>query len=249
MELRSLVPGSFPGRQARGTESATRIAVREWFPVLLVLVAVDVSTDGTVLGTLTVVPDPSQTVPAAVYVYAFLGAGAYAMTSLAFNPKESIVETYRLTYRMVGALPLGAGVYVLATQLGVSDVTAPVAGVAFLSGLYVRLALRRHVATTDLPPADRRTAVGLLERAAAITDDEDATQQELGRAHELSDRALQVLGLSKDGGGSEPAGDRATADEPTSGPPAGERSGAGDGQRPEDSETESVERSGTATGG
>jgi hypothetical protein len=283
MELRSLAPGSFPGRQDRRTESAARVAVREFFPVLLVLVAVDVSTDGTVLGALTVVPNLSEQVPAAVYVYAFLGAGAYAVTSLAFSPKESIVETYRLTYRMVGALPLGAGVYVLATQLGVSEVTAPVAGVAFLSGLYVRLALRRlgdlaeklygaeddvrqpfeaerrrrvtnanlrrcwrHVATTDLPPDDRRTAVGLLERAGAITDDEDATRQELARAHELSERALEELGLSGDGGdaGGGPTGDRATADG---------RSGDGDGERVDGREdgrdSERTGAGGAATGG
>jgi len=287
MKLRSLVPGSFPEHRGSGTESAARIAVREFVPVVLVLLAVDVSTDGTLLGTLTVVPDLADPVPAVVYVYAFLGAGAYAMTSLAFNPKESIVETYRLTYRMVGALPLGAGVYVLATQLGVSEVTAPVAGVAFLSGLYVRLALRRlgnlaeklygsgrarqpfeterhrrttnanvrrcwrHVATTDLPPEDRRTAVGLIERAEAITDDEDATHQELGRAHELSDRALRELGLSGDGDAGAGAADERSEAEGDEWSETGgdERSRAGDSQHVDDPETESTGTGETATSG
>jgi len=281
MKLRSLTPGSFPGGQDRGTESAARVAVREFVPVVLVLVAVDVSTDGRVLGTLTVVPDLSEPVPAAVYVYAFLGAGAYAMTSLAFNPKESIVETYRLTYRMVGALPLGAGVYVLATQLGVSEVTAPVAGVAFLSGLYVRLALRRlgdlaeklyggdrtrqpfetarhrrttnanvrrcwrYVATTDLPPEDRRPAVGLLERAEAITGDEDATYQELARAHELSDRAVRELGLSSGGdAGNDAVEDRATGDRAVD-----ERSGTGDSGGADGRENDGTRASGAGTRG
>jgi hypothetical protein len=144
MGVRSYLPGSFPERGA-GNGSAARVAVREFFPVLLVLAAVDVSTDGRLLKTVTVVPNLGETVPAMVYVYAFLGAGAYAVTSLAFNPKESIVETYRLTYRMVGALPLAAGVYLLSRQLGVgpTETSVPLVGVVFLSGLYVRLTLRR----------------------------------------------------------------------------------------------------------
>ena len=39
MNLRSLVPGSFPERQGSGAASAARIAVREFVPVVLVLVA------------------------------------------------------------------------------------------------------------------------------------------------------------------------------------------------------------------
>jgi hypothetical protein len=142
MGVRSYLPGSVPERGAE-SESAARVAVREFFPVLLVLVAVDISTDGWILKTVKVVPALSEEVPAMVYVYAFLGAGAYAMTSLAFSPKESIVETYRLTYRMIGALPLGAGVFVLANQLGMSEMNVTIAGAVFLSGLYVRLTLRR----------------------------------------------------------------------------------------------------------
>lgn len=145
MKVRSLVPERFPARQEAERQSAARTAVREFFPILLVLVAVDVSTDGRILKTVTVIPNVSEPVPGTIYVYAFLGAGAYAVTSLAFEPKQSVVETYRLTYRLIGALPLGAGVYLLARQLGASSGTTPipVAGVVFLSGLYVRLTLRR----------------------------------------------------------------------------------------------------------
>jgi len=108
------------------------------------LLAVDISTDGVILKRFTVIPNLTHPIPGYVYVFAFLGAGAYAITSLAFNPKESIVETYRLTYRLIGALPLAAGVYLLAGVLGnSSDLTVPIAGMAFLSGLYVRLTLRR----------------------------------------------------------------------------------------------------------
>ncbi|MEF8851400.1 MAG: hypothetical protein V5A28_03125 [Haloarculaceae archaeon] len=155
MELRALLPREFPGRdgeaegegEARGgregVRRATRIAVREFFPVVLVLVAVDVSTDGVLLGTLTVLPNYVQPGLGEAYVFAFLGAGAYAMTSLAFNPKESIVETYRLTYRMVGALPVGAAVFLFGGRLTAVGVTAPVNVLAFVSGLYIRLTLRR----------------------------------------------------------------------------------------------------------
>ena len=259
MELRSLFPRPFPDRGGdgagdgsgnenqdgdgngvtsepsteRGVRSAARVAVREFLPVVLVLAAVDVSTDGRLLKTVTVLPNHAQPGLGEVYVFAFLGAGAYAMTSLAFNPKESITETYRLVYRMVGALPIGAGVFLLAEALELADATVPVVGVAFLSGLYVRLALRRlgdlaerlygaeedarqpyetvrhrraaegnlrrcwrHLATASGPATGRGEAVALLERAEAITGDADATHQELVRAHELSERALDRLDLA-----------------------------------------------------
>jgi hypothetical protein len=48
-------------------------------------------------------------------------------------------------------------------------------------------------------PTGRGEAVALLERAEAITGDADATHQELVRARELSERALDRLGLA-DGG-------------------------------------------------
>lgn len=146
MSFRNLLPKPLGGNEsaAPGT-SATRTALREFFPILLILVAVDISTDGVVLGQFVVLPSkPPHAVPAEIYVFAFLGAGAYAVTSLAFNPKQSIIETYRLTYRLIGALPLAAGVYLLSDLVvDASTVPVPVAGLAFLTGLYVRLTLRR----------------------------------------------------------------------------------------------------------
>lgn len=145
MRIRGGLPKPFgdSGTRAAGT-SATRTALREFIPIALILVAVDLSTDGVILGHFEVIPNLKYPIPADVYVYAFLGAGAYAVTSLAFNPKQSIVETYHLTYRLIGALPLGAGIFILSELLvSQSDVPVPVVGLVFLSGLYVRLALRR----------------------------------------------------------------------------------------------------------
>lgn len=151
MGVESVLPRPFTNvvpDEERNSAKAT--AVREFFPILLILLAVDISTDGVILKTYTVVPGLTNPVPAYVYMYAFLGAGAYAVTSLAFNPKQSIVDTYRLTYRLIGALPLAAGMYVLADLIVASESLPkpPIAGLAFLSGLYVRLALKRlsHVA-------------------------------------------------------------------------------------------------------
>lgn len=126
--------------------------------VVAIVAAADVSTDGT-FGTYlpgndgwVVFADLSVTVPEYIYLYAFAGAGAYALTSLIFDPKESATELLALGYRLVAALPLGAGVYLLAAfVVGVSlsdgnvEVTQQrlLAGTAFVAGLFVKLTLRK----------------------------------------------------------------------------------------------------------
>lgn len=230
MKMRGGLPLPFGGGESGGSEtSATRTAVREFLPILLILLAVDLSSDGIILGRFVIIPNLEYPVPGEIYVYAFLGAGAYAVTSLAFNPKQSIVETYRLTYRLVGALPLGAGIYVLSgIWLDPPETSVPVVGLVFLSGLYVRLTLRRladvaerlygaetgagaearqHrteasenvrrgwrlLSTSQPTEAARRRALDGLERAEAIVDDSDATGQELARARDLSEQAMNAL--------------------------------------------------------
>lgn len=145
MQFGDVFPKPFDRRESSAAvTSATRTAIREFFPIFLILIAVDLSMNGILLGRFVIIPNLSYTVPGHIYLFAFLGAGAYAVTSLAFNPKESIIETYRLTYRLIGALPLAAGVYLLSDLLvDASTVPVPVAGLAFLSGLYIRLTLRR----------------------------------------------------------------------------------------------------------
>jgi len=141
-----------------GAETKHRTGLLKLAYVAAIVAAVDVSTDGT-FGTYlpgtdgwVVFADLSVTVPEYVYLYAFAGAGAYALTSLIFDPKESATELLALGYRLVAALPLGAGVYLLAAfviGVSLSDGTVDVtqqrlyAGTAFVAGLFVKLTLRK----------------------------------------------------------------------------------------------------------
>jgi hypothetical protein len=110
-----------------------------WWEALIVAIvfaAVIVSTQN-------LLPFVVGIIPQRVYLSAFLGAGVYAITSLIFEPKRSRVEVLRLGYRLIGALPLAAGVYLLSGAFGDALSSASITGLAFLSGLFVRLTLRR----------------------------------------------------------------------------------------------------------
>lgn len=224
------------------TISVTESLVREFPLVLILLVAVDLSMAGGVLQYLASVAGiPFEAlgpaVPPSVYVFGLLGAGAYAVTSLVFEPKRSRLAVLRLGYRCAGALPLAAGVYLLSDSLvDTSEALASVSGLAFLAGLFVRLTLqslgdvakrlygddddgstaaadpRREKAnatlrrgwqaldTASAPAEDQDRARRLLQGAATIVDDEEATRQELARAQAMSDRALAAL-LGHEGDG------------------------------------------------
>lgn len=141
-----------------GVDGRHRTGLLKLAYVVAIAAAADVSTDGT-FGTYlpgtdgwVVFADLSVTVPEYVYLYAFAGAGTYVLTSLIFDPKESATELLALGYRLVAALPLGAGVYLLAAfVVGVSipdvggELTQPrlYAGTAFIAGLFVKLTLRK----------------------------------------------------------------------------------------------------------
>lgn len=150
---------SLDGPWARGTLEAAY--------VIVILAVVDVSLDGRLFvleaaGLDFTLTDASLSVviPPDVYLYALLGAGVYVATSLVFEPKDSVGEIKRLGYRLLAALPLGAGVFLFASvilggdAMGISidegsgetvalDANTSAAGLAFLGGLFIRLTLKK----------------------------------------------------------------------------------------------------------
>lgn len=87
---------------------------------------------------------PATRIPPFVFLYAFLGASAFAFSNLLRKENREWRDLVRLGMRVLSALPLAAGVYLLGAFLGGSaDVTGEraAAGLAFLTGLYVNLAL------------------------------------------------------------------------------------------------------------
>ncbi|MFB6353524.1 MAG: hypothetical protein ABEJ92_05505 [Halobacteriales archaeon] len=116
---------------------------------LLTLVALAVSTEPAALGdgylgvNTSSLTGPSTRVPPAVYLYGFLGAMAYAFTSIVAKFERGPTGVLRVGLRALAALPLAGGVYLLAGMLGLSGVSgSAIAGVAFLVGLYVNLTLK-----------------------------------------------------------------------------------------------------------
>lgn len=87
---------------------------------------------------------PATQVPPFVYLYAFLGASAFAFSNLLRKDDRERRDLIRLGLRVLAALPLAAGVYLLGSFLGGGADVAGVrvaGGLAFLTGLYVNLAL------------------------------------------------------------------------------------------------------------
>ena len=87
---------------------------------------------------------PATQVPEYVYLYAFLGASAYAFSNMLRKDDRQWRDLVRLGTRVLSALPLAAGIYLLGSFLGGgADVAGgrAAAGLAFLTGLYVNLAL------------------------------------------------------------------------------------------------------------
>jgi len=87
---------------------------------------------------------PPTRIPPFVFLYAFLGASAFAFSNLLRKENREWRDLVRLGMRVLSALPLAAGVYLLGSFLGGgADVAGgrAAAGLAFLTGLYVNLAL------------------------------------------------------------------------------------------------------------
>jgi len=84
-------------------------------------------------------------VPPFVPLFSVLGALGFVFTALTERFDAAVGTLVRYNLRLPAALPLGVGVYLLSDiVLGQSAADAPlVAGVVFLSGLYVNLAYER----------------------------------------------------------------------------------------------------------
>lgn len=91
-------------------------------------------------------PDSGARVPWFVYLYGLLGAMAYAFTSLLSGLGEageaSVRRLVRIGLRVLAALPLAGGVYLLAALLSLPTSGRTAGGLAFLVGLYVSLTLK-----------------------------------------------------------------------------------------------------------
>jgi len=84
-----------------------------------------------------------EPVPLDVYLYGFLGGMTYAFTSLVARFERGLRGVVKVGLRALAALPLAAGVYLLAGPLGLPTGDAGlVAGLSFLVGLYVNLTLK-----------------------------------------------------------------------------------------------------------
>lgn len=98
-------------------------------------------------------PTLTPSVPASVYFYSFLGALAYAFTSVVVPDEEkNRQEVLQVGLRVPAALLLAAGIYLLA-GLAIPADPGPnenvMAGVAFLVGLYINVALKALGALAD----------------------------------------------------------------------------------------------------
>jgi len=144
----------------------------------------------------TTVLDTEPVIPAGVYLFGFLGATVYAFTSFANRFDEDGRYRLKVFSRTVAALPLAAGVYLLAFAFtgfdgaGAADGAANgtqgaagdrvVAGVVFLAGLYVSTALQAlggvadRLLGVDRGDSDDETADSVDESAEDGADADEA---------------------------------------------------------------------------
>jgi len=90
------------------------------------------------------VPTVQKTVPVDVYLYAFLGAMGYVFTTLFAEFDKGVLSLLQKGVRVPAALLLAAGFYLFSFLFVESATTPPaglLAGLAFLIGLYVNVAL------------------------------------------------------------------------------------------------------------
>lgn len=86
------------------------------------------------------VPDAVK-IPLYVYLYAGLGALAYIFTSLLTEFKKPTVDLIKVGLRIPAALLLSAAIYLLISFFVEKPSEAIVAGISFLTGLFVKVAL------------------------------------------------------------------------------------------------------------
>lgn len=88
-------------------------------------------------------------VPGYVYVFAALGALGYVFTGLVTDFRRDATDLLRMTLRIPAALPLAAGLFLLAGQFmggqfpGTGPPTRLMAGLSFVAGLFVNLTYER----------------------------------------------------------------------------------------------------------
>lgn len=90
------------------------------------------------------------TVDPFVYLFGVLGALGYVFTALVREFDRSAEDLVRYNVRLLAALPLAAGVFLLSELLLANDPSDEVlAGAAFVTGLYVNLVYERLGALAD----------------------------------------------------------------------------------------------------
>lgn len=117
------------------------------FDVLLVG-AIAVGTTGALAGFLSGLglsaAPPAVRVPGYVYLYGALGALAYVFTRLVRKLDRSTEQLLHSNVRVLAALPLAAGLYLFAGRfLGTDSAVTSLAGLSFLTGLFVNTAYHR----------------------------------------------------------------------------------------------------------
>ena len=161
--------GSAPERQWH----ESRLGVFVLAVDVLLVGAVAVGTTGALAGLRSVVglgePVPAVTVPAYVYVYGAFGALAYVFTRIVREMDRSTTELVHSNLRVLAALPLAAGLYLFAERLlGTAPATGSLAGLAFLTGLFVNTAYHRinALAKRLFPASERKPETAGKNRAA-----------------------------------------------------------------------------------
>ncbi|PSQ15832.1 hypothetical protein BRD00_12505 [Halobacteriales archaeon QS_8_69_26] len=163
-------------------------------------------------------------VPWYVYAYGLLGAFGYVFTTLIREFDRSAMKVLQANLRVPAAIPLAAGVYVLATQfLGGVPPQRLMAGLAFVAGLYVNLTYER---------------IGRLADRLLATDDSDEGEAKQSEGSGPPIRESGVNGESRDDAGGTGEDGLGEAVEDTPGDAAGDghgdavEDGRGDGEKP-----------------
>lgn len=88
-----------------------------------------------------------------VIVFALLGALGYVFTVLITDIHRNTGRILRINFRVVGAIPIGFGVFLLSDYI-LDEVGIGTLGLVFLAGLYVNLTYKRLGSVADhlLPP-------------------------------------------------------------------------------------------------
>lgn len=161
---------------------AGRAVVLADLAVLAALVAGTTSVAGSALAAVGLADwTAAVTVPPYVYLYAVLGATGYVFTMLVREFDRSAGDLARYNLRLMAALPLAAGVYLLSDRLVGPAATELLAGLAFATGLFVNTAyLRIRDLAVRLLSSDRAGAAPETGGADAGGADGDATTADEG---------------------------------------------------------------------